>query len=61
MTKFSRAIEALRLHAESDRQNEAVAARNDDRAGAVQYQLAGARLAEAIDLLQKHDEAVHDN
>ena len=61
MTKYSRAIEALRLHAESDRQNAAAAAAHADRAGAEQYQQAGAHLAEAIALLQEYDEGMTED
>ena len=58
MTKVSRAIEALRLAGEVDRQNEVVARNNQDTAGARELQEEQWRILAAITLLQNNDEAV---
>ena len=61
MTKFSRAIEALRLAGEVDRQNEVVASNNGDVAGARELRMGQLNILDAIALLHEYDEGMTED
>ena len=61
MTKYSRAIEALRLAGEVDRQNEVVASNNGDVAGARELRMGQLNILDAIALLQEYDEGMTED
>ena len=61
MTKFFRAIEALRLAGEVDRQNEVVARNNQDTAGARELRMGQLNILDAIALLQEYDEGMTED